>query len=252
MRLLKQIAFFCFLLISVQGLSQVNHTVTADHHENIYKIDGTVLRKIQANSSEVFHYDVPSGNFITSIDVSNPMCVLVFSKAFNTILFLDNQLSPLRDAFQLEDKGYFNVPVACYASRGGFWIYDGDEKKIKHFNTDENLDVESGQIPNVKTDPIFIKEVNNKIYLGFAEAGILIFNTYGAYINTLPLKHDKVPVITDKCIIYSKHNEIFYYDFLNLESQLIFTCSNHLNEYYKTRNVLVVLCGENETVLNLP
>lgn len=200
------------LSMTYTGLFSQTWQIAIDHYGNCYTIDGSTLTKTFSNNKQTQHYDLPASNFISSIDISNPLRILIFSKEFNSVLFLDNQLSPLGDAFLLEEKGIYNTPVACYASRGGFWIYDGAENKIKHIDSNGLINIESGQLPASNQDPVFMKEYKSNLYLGFAEKGILIFNTYAAYIKTLPLKHDLPALITDSYIIFSKGKDIFIYD----------------------------------------
>ena len=61
---------------------------------------------------------------VTFFDTLNPFKILVFSRPFQKIYYLDHRLSPLSEAISLTDLGLGEVICVCASKYGGFWVYD--------------------------------------------------------------------------------------------------------------------------------
>jgi hypothetical protein len=192
-----------------------------DLHGNTYILSDTHLDKYNQENKITATYDLPSSGYIKTVDVSNPMRILIYSEIFNSVIFLDNQLNAISDAIQLDEKEVYHCAGICTAYRGGFWLFDNDKQQIVHYNDIGNLDIESGQINTENTKPNIIIEYNKYIYLGFEKQSILVFDQYGAYIKRLPLKYENKFILRNNNIIFLKNEKIIQYNQKTLETKIL-------------------------------
>lgn len=202
------------------GTSDVRN-ISHDLHGNTYILSDTHLDKYNQENKITATYDLPSSGYIKTVDVSNPMRILIYSEIFNSVIFLDNQLNAISNAIQLDEKEVYHCSGICTAYRGGFWLFDNDKQQIVHYNDNGNLDIESGQINTENTKPNIIVEYNKYIYLGFEKQSILVFDQYGAYIKRLPLEYENKFILRNNNIIFQKNEKIIQYNQKTLETKIL-------------------------------
>ena len=106
-----------------------------DNMDNLYILSSTdQLKKIDARGDSVAVYNnvKPFGKQST-IDVSNPLKVLLYYKDFSTIVVLDRLLN-MRHTIDLRKLGIFQVSSISQAYDGNIWLYDVLENKLKKIN----------------------------------------------------------------------------------------------------------------------
>jgi len=209
-----------------------------DHYGNEYVLNENRLEKRNTDGALVGIFDLPQTAYVTSFDVSNPMRILVFSSDFNTVLFLDNYLSQITEAIQLDDFDYYNCLLACSASRGGFWIFDGSRNQIVHIDPLGSQDLKSGEIELVGK-PIFLQEYERQLFLSDDSGNLLIFNGYAGFVKSLPLGFSGCPVVKNDCVYYVKEQVLFCYDLNHAESKEIMRLPVPIKRFSINDNVFV-------------
>jgi hypothetical protein len=117
--------------------------------------------------------------------------ILVFYQDFLQVIFLDNTLSISGEGVSFIKLGYQQVQLACSAHNDGMWIYD--QENFSLILLDKNLEI-AQQTINLHSfvreglQPIGIVEYNNRVYLNNPTSGVLIFDNYGTYYETVPGK----------------------------------------------------------------
>lgn len=134
---------------------------------------------------------------IHTIDVTNPMKILVFYKDAGRIVFLDNTLSPNGQIVDLIALGYDQAELACTSFDNGLWIYDRLNFRLLRFNNNMQITVE---VPNLNqvlagqaNDSLSfcrLSEHNNRVYLQSNSGDVLVFDVYGTWLTKL---HCPVP-----------------------------------------------------------
>jgi hypothetical protein len=79
---------------------------TTDNLQNIYLYHGNSIRKYSPQGQLLYNYSDKSYGAITSVDVNDPLKMLVFYKDFPEIVLLDNTLSQNGNPFSPSDVGY--------------------------------------------------------------------------------------------------------------------------------------------------
>lgn len=148
---------------------------------------------------------------ITHVDATNPMEIYVFYKELNLVVFLDNNLA-YRGEMKLADYGIGQAAAICRSFDNGIWIFDlGDLQLKKMDKNGENLQT-TGNIRQYVSQPsavLFLYDNNDKVFVNDSANGILVFNIFGTYAKTLPIKGcTEIKVIND---------EVYYWQTLQLK-----------------------------------
>ena len=105
---------------------------TVDNLDNVYVITSTdQLKKYNANGdSEAVFNNVRKFGKVSTIDVSNPLKVLLYYKDFTTIVILDRLLS-IRNIIDLRKQNIFQVNAIGQSYDNNIWVYDEGNSKLK-------------------------------------------------------------------------------------------------------------------------
>ncbi len=187
----------------------------ADNLENLYLINSSAngIKKINSNgdSIAVFNNVVRYGN-IYSLDVTNPLKILVFYKEFSTILLLDRFLAT-RATIDLRKLSITQVKAIAQSYDGNIWLYDEGEGKIKKIDENNNVLLESSDLRLVFDDslnPQKIIDNNGQLYLYDERLGWLIFDYYGAFKKAVPFTHWQDVSVSDNVLFGRNGNQFLY------------------------------------------
>jgi hypothetical protein len=186
----------------------------SDPMGNIYIIQDNRIRKYNNMLEKLADYtNVYLGN-ITSVDVSDPLRILVFYKDFNQILWLDNFLLELRSPVRLDDLYIDQAELVCSSSQGGFWIYNSLKKQIQYLDSDLKLIHESINLQPLTGEniPCSMIEKSSIVYLNVPNTGILTFDRFGTYNQTLPVYPDKRFQVTNENIFYTSYHSFYTFN----------------------------------------
>jgi len=183
-----------------------------DDFENYYyTIDNALYKK---NEKQVFSYSNIQLGSITSVDIINPLKILLFYRDFNTIVILDNQLNELTDAINLTTETFAkNVAFVTISSNNNLWIYSLDDNILSLWNYDTRQIVYDSQPLNFYQDDF---EVNTQVsnYQNcwlISKNTMLKFDEYGNYLETINLQNISNFKIFENGFIYLKEDVIYYY-----------------------------------------
>jgi hypothetical protein len=179
---------------------------TTDNLGNTYLIKGEEIKKYSQTGDLLKIFSNKTLGKITSLDVTNPLRILVFYKDFASILIIDDLLSQNGDPMNLQDYSLEQSDVICTSFNNGIWFFSRENMEL--IRLDENFKpvVNTGNLNRLlSTDlkPNFMIEYNGYIFLNNPAEGILIFDIYGTYFKSIPIKglqHFQV-----------KDNFMFYY-----------------------------------------
>jgi hypothetical protein len=214
----------CILLesasFSLISSYKTNATIIAvDNFSNFYAASDYKLFKFSPDGSFLYPYEEFSYGKIGMVDVTNPMKILVFYPDFLTVITLDKFLSPLT-TYNFFTLGYQSISAVASSSDGRLWFFDNTDftlKKIDETGTvyqqSQPLNVILGTVPN----PNFMLEKDNTMYVNDPERGIMVFDIFGSYNKTIPIRGlSKFQVFQDQ-IIYLENNRLSSYNFTTLD-----------------------------------
>lgn len=199
-------------------------TVTSDKFGCAYVVSGgSQLIKVCNDSSNKRTYSLLRYGPITSVDATNPFKILVFYKDFSTVVLLDNTLSE-QGRVNLQNLGILQPSAMCLSMDNNIWVYDEQEYKLKKIN-------DSGQMLNESEDftimfpepskPNFMVQKDNLLLVNDPQNGIRVFDIYGAYSKTIPLKGLSKFQFVKNQIIYFKDGKLYSFHTLTFETKQI-------------------------------
>lgn len=147
------------------------------------------LKKISASGDSIAVFNnVRKYGKVHSVDVSNPLKILLFFRDFSTIVVLDRFLNS-RAVIDLRKNSLYQVGTIAQSYDNNVWIYDDQEAKLKRIGEDGRIIDQStdlrlilDSIPN----PQYIIDQDKQLYLYDPQMGVYIFDYYGALKRRLP------------------------------------------------------------------
>lgn len=188
--------------------------VEVDGFGNIYIIQNDQIIKYNAIGVLQKKFSVKRYGKIDFVDATNPLKILVYYKDFQQIVFLDNQLTASSNAISLETIGYEQTSLVCSSANNSFWIFDKQNNELSRFNAELKSLVKTGnlkRILDVDIKPNFMLEHNNYVYLNCPNEGILVFDIYGTFYKTIPLKNLKEFNVVNGDVFFFENHKLKQY-----------------------------------------
>lgn len=216
--LLFSLTLSLFAQDNVTVLEEMTGTqLYADPNGNIYLVDGSKLSKLDANGKLLRSFEDPFLGNISSVDVDNPLKIMVFYHESGKLVFLDDRLSPVTAPVDLFSHGYTTVLLAAYSTDNLIWLYDEashelicidfycKEKSRNKLNFSEFYPV---QLLACRERALLINNPNDGIY---------IFDAFGTFLKRIPLQIERIIDYSKSEIIYYTREEVGIYNHLKME-----------------------------------
>ena len=138
---MRIVIFFLFLsqAFLAQELSfisktelQADHFIGLDSYKHLYFTKNNVLHK-QGELGSFFFQDFQLGP-IASVDIINPLNIVVFYAEMNTVVFLDNRLNEKERINFNELPSFLNVTTATNAGNNKLWIFNTDTQQLELYH----------------------------------------------------------------------------------------------------------------------
>lgn len=188
---------------------EVDKFVGLDGYRNLYSIKNRVLYKQGPDGNFKFN-DLQLGK-ITSVDIINPLNIVLFYQDTNTVVLLDNKLSEIDRVHFNRLPEFFNISTASNASINRLWVFNVDAQQLELFDYRNRFRaVVSQPFPGK-----IISQASNFNYcFVLTETKLRAFNVYGSLIREMEMQgYDKI-VQQDENLLALKDNKLFYiYDF---------------------------------------
>lgn len=221
---------------------------TSDNLGNSYLINGNEIFKYLPDGKLFSRYsNLMLGN-ITSVDATNPLKLLLFYRDFSKIQFLDNQLSESRGVISLQDLGLEQSTLASISFDNGFWVYDQISFSLIRFNQafDKVQEVRNiNQNIGYEPQPDFLLEAGEWVYLNNPLTGILVFDIFGTYFKTIPLKGLSCFQIAGDNLMYFKDAKLLSYNLKTLQEQQVQLPPDDIKMLRVEKEKLMILTPEN-------
>jgi hypothetical protein len=151
---------------------------------------------------------------VTNIDASNALKIQLYYRELGKILYIDNNVSDFSTAISLNDMGLAQSTLVCASFDNGFWSYLPGSMSLYRYDQylKRVVDIESiNRFMNISLiEPSFMNEYSNTLYLFFPDYGLLVFDIFGAYVQTLPIKELEYPDIQSGQLIHFKNDTLYF------------------------------------------
>ena len=241
----------CFYMHDVVAQTQLPN-VTADYikldiHGNIYVVKEAQLFKFSPKGELLFKFSDNTLGSISSIDVFNPMKIMLFYQDAGTLLFLNEQLARIQQPISLFDANYYTISLASYSAANQIHLYDNTNKYLI------TLDFNMREISRTPThfpdfNPQKIIELEEKSVAFFdLESGVYLFDGFGTFNKLIPIITPHSVEITTELIYYTNNSEVTFYNYKTMKSETQqLPVSNVLQTLFFRNNMIVLL--ENKTI----
>jgi hypothetical protein len=193
------------IIVNVEG-----EKILSDNLGNVYIIKAESISKYDSKGILQKTFSNKTFGPITSADATNALRIILFYKDFNRVVTLDNTLSQNGDPIQLEALGFPLATLAASSHDNGLWIYDQQNFELIRLNRNLQVEQRTGnlsQLLGTDLQPDFLIEKDNRLFLNNPATGILIFDVFGTYSKTIPIKELKnFQVVDDNLIYFQKGN----------------------------------------------
>jgi hypothetical protein len=176
-----------------------------DNLDNVYILTATnQLKKYNSKGDSLAVYNnVRSFGKVSSIDVSNPLKVLLYYKDFSSIVILDRLLG-VRSTIDLRERNILGVSAIGQSYDNRIWVFDAYDNKLKKIDDEGRLLLETPDLRMVfkgAVTPQQIIDNNKQVYLYDTASGVFIFDNYGSFKRKIPITGWSHINITDKHIL---------------------------------------------------
>jgi hypothetical protein len=208
----------------VQSVDTPGDMHFSDPMGNVYVVQDNTLKKFSSTNEEAGHYTNTFLGNIHSVDVSDPLRILLYYKDHNQIVWVDNFLSEIRSPVWLDALGIDQIELVCSSNQGGFWVFNSLNNQLQYYDVNLQLVHESPTL-NILTGPDItptsLLEKSRSLYLNIPGIGILVFDRFGNYSKTLALEASSEFQVTDNYVYFMKEGELFSYDLRTADIALL-------------------------------
>ncbi|MCB0465331.1 MAG: hypothetical protein KDC78_06600 [Aequorivita sp.] len=202
----------CFQVSFGQSLKEISKSplkvdtfIGFDNYKNSYFIKNRVINKQGPDGNFLFN-DLQLGR-ITSVDILNPLKVVVFFQDTNTVVFLDNKLSEIQRINFNNLPNFLNVSTATNAGSNSLWLFNVDTQQLELYNYGSKLQtVVSQPFPGK-----LISQASNFNYcFTLTERKLRAFNIYGSILNEVPSEGYEKIIQQNENLVALKENSLYY------------------------------------------
>ena len=198
------------------GIIRARHTYfDVDNLGNVYTVNSEELFKYLPNGKLHTRYSNLKLGSITSVDVSNPLKILLYYRDFQQLVFLDNQLSVNSDVVSLERLGLEQAELVCTSANNSFWVYNKQNNELLRFDENGRRIASTGNLKQVlqaNLAPNFMIEYNGFLFLNSPATGIYVFDMFGAFSKVISIASLTYFQPKENLIYYQKNASICSYD----------------------------------------
>ena len=226
-------------IIAIEKIS--GNQIAVDHLGNLYIIQDALLQKYDQNGQFLFSYSNFSFGNISSVDVSNPMKIMLFYQETGTIIFLDDRLAPITNKIDLYSHQYMSISLAAYSSDNKIWLYDEIHADLIA------IDAYSNEIHRVhynfkNFNPTQLQEIPGKMFfMHNPEQGVFFFDSFGTYIKTVSTESSCPVQVSHNNIYYLKNNQLHIYNYIQFSEEVWETDMSDIKQCFIHQNRLYLL-----------
>ena len=99
-----------------------------------YRLTPGELQKLDQQGNVLYRFSKPIFGKLSRVDLSDPFRILIYFSELNRIVFLNNKLSPIGEAVDLDKLDLLNPAGIANSKNGGVWILDNSSQSLVFLN----------------------------------------------------------------------------------------------------------------------
>ncbi len=205
----------------------------------------------------VFHKQGPEGTFvfndyllgkITSVDIINPLKIILFYEDVNMVVLLDNKLNEMERINFNTLADFINIGTATNAGNNSLWVFNIDTQQLELFNYRTKRRTTVSQPFAGK----LISQASNFNYCFIlTENKLRKLNLYGSMLSERNVKGFEKIVMQNEKLIGLKGNMLFFISENSVEPIKIPLPENTVKDLQFTQDLLYIYNGINILTFSL-
>jgi len=212
--------FFQFLSVSAQGIQieflkdfplNADEFIGVDNFENYYYIKNNTLYK--KTTQQTYTYTNTQLGKITSVDITNPLKILLFYRNFNTVLFLDNKLNELTTSINFTSESFSQqIAFVNISSNNNLWLYSLDDNVLQLWNHQtKKVQFTSQPLTSYSNDFKIAQQLSSYKNCWLIDENVILkFNEYGIFLEVTTIDSHIYLKPFQKGYMYLKENKLYY------------------------------------------
>jgi hypothetical protein len=214
----------------------------------LYFIKNNVF--IKKKESKTFEYKNLSLGKIEKVDIQNPLKIVLFYKNFNTIVTLDNQLNEIQKVNFSDNEKQIVVEATGIASQNRFWIFNNLTQKIGLYDYLNNDYVELTQA--IQGNLKYYQTTFNDFQWIDEQLNCFDCSIFGKITNLGKVPDfDKIQLIDQKHLLFTKENNLFLKDLKTQETQMIKKGEKTIESFFYSEENLVIFTNQQITIYKI-
>ncbi len=216
--------------------------IGVDDFNNLYYIKNNTFYK--KTSKNTYNYTNTQLGEITSVDIKNPLKIILFYRNFNTILLVDNNLNELSRPLNFNNTSFSkNAFLVNGSSNNNLWIYSLDDNTLHLYNYQNHKIQFTTQSLSFYQEGFKVKKIvstyKNCWLIG--EKSVLHFDEYGTFIENIELPNFSDVTFFKNTLIYLKGTNLYHYDDISVPIHLKDKIS--IQSFYVNKNDMYIFDG---------
>ncbi len=193
---------------------------TTDDLGNVYVLRHDELELYNAQGRSWLRNSVKTFGRIRTIDAFYSLKPMVFSPEQGVLAVLDNTLSLQGSIIELPRQGFPQVTLACMSVQNGFWLFDQRDLSLLRMDAQLRTLANTGRLDQLlgfTPRPIGMQEHESRLYVNDPAEGILVFDLFGTYMKTIPIRNASSFEVRDKALFFFADGKFQAYDMRSFE-----------------------------------
>jgi hypothetical protein len=223
-----------------KSLLEADTFVGVDSYGNYYFINNNILFK-QGSDGTLKFGDYQLGK-ISSVDIINPLKILVFYRDLNTVVFLDNKLNEIERINFNTLYNNMNINTATNAGNNRLWLFNLDTSQLELFNY---RTLQKTIVSQPFAGDLYSQASNFNYCFILTDSKLLTFNVYGSLLFEMEsLGYEKI-VQQNENLVALKENSLFYISGNSVKPIKIPLSENKIKDLHLTQDLLYIYDGIN-------
>jgi len=246
---MKGIVLFLMILPGVLFSQEVSLTASTplladsfigvDAYKNLYYVKDMVLHKQGPEGAYVYN-DLQLGP-ILSVDIINPLKVVVFYADTNTVVLLDNRLNEMERINFNNLAEFVNIGTATNAGSNQLWIFNIDTQQLELYNYRNNIKTTVSQPFAGK----LLSQASNFNYCyTLTEKKLRLFNIYGSILSERAVENFSKIVQHEKNLVAMKGTDLFFITENTINPLKVPISENPIKDLQLTKEFLYIYDGK--------
>ncbi|PVW17141.1 hypothetical protein [Marixanthomonas spongiae] len=179
--------------------------IGVDAFTNMYYTANMELHKTGVDGDFVFS-DLQLGP-ITSVDILNPLNVVIFYENTNTVVLVDNKLNEIERINFNTLPGFLNISTATNAGNNRLWVFNVDTQQLELFNY---RTLTNTAVSQPFSGTLLSQTSNFNYCYVLTENKVRAFNVYGSLLSEIKVDGFINVLQQDERVLGVKENSLYY------------------------------------------